>query len=584
MDLQNGEKYQYISKYTLPVMDMTRPVIGREKELRTMKAALSRKELCNVLLLAEPGTGKTALVQAMKKEFQDACFRELNLSLVSADFPDGGAFGNCLKDLFREISNYTQTEHVKMILFIDEFHQIVQLSASGVEAMKPILADSGRRHLRIIAATTYKEFLDYLAPNQALIERLQRINLKQPTTEVTVQILESLAKTYGVDTKITKDTLREIVQYTDRYIPANAQPRKSLLVLDAMCGWNTAYNIQMNHDLLRQVIEESEGIRVDVAVNPYTVKEYIDHYVIAQSLATSTIAEYLQICVANLSAPGRPLASFLFTGSTGVGKTEVVKRLSEKLFGKPNDQLIRFDMTEYANAESVERFRTELTRQVWAHPHCIVLLDEIEKAAKEITKILLPVLDDGRLIDENNREVVFTNSYIVMTTNAGSEIYSVINDYMASDTGDGAKLKKLQPLIRRSISQTAGEGFPPELLGRIDAIVPFQPLSEDTKRKIVDMKLNTLKERVKKEHNIRLTISPRVGEYLVANMAMKDSDGGGARNLNSIINSQITARVATLINTSTHKIRRMTVDFNGKMASELKNSLKDEGYIDVHEG
>ena len=172
---------------------------------------------------------------------------------------------------------------------------------------------------------------------------------------------------------------------------------------------------------------------------------------------------------------------------------ETVKQLAKILFDNKN-HLIRMDMTEYANPDSLERFRRELTARVWAQPYSIVLLDEIEKACSPVTRILLQVLDDGRLSDENNREVSFTNCYIVMTTNAGSEIYKNIAQYNVDDTGSGEQMARYNKLIRNSIMSTTGDNkFPPELLGRIDCIVPFQPLSEKTMKSIVKMKLIALK-------------------------------------------------------------------------------------------
>lgn len=584
MELVNADRYSLISKYTTPVKDMDRAVLGRDKELKIMKASLSRKELCNVLLLAPAGSGKTALVQQMKKEFKDVCFRELNLSLISADYPDGGAFGNCLKDIFNEIAEYVKNEGTKVILFIDEFHQIVQLSPSGVEAMKPILADSGTRGIRIIAATTYNEFIQYISPNQPLVERLQRINLQPTDDKTTVAILRDMARTYGVSGQIQPKLYREIVDYTNRYIPSNAQPRKSLLILDAMCGWNSAFRVPFDHELLREVIEDQEGVRVDIAVDPTKIKSYIDKYVIAQGLATTTIEQYLQIAVAGLSDKTRPLCSFLFCGSTGVGKTEVVKRMSEILFGKHNDQLIRFDMTEFANPDSLNRFRIDLTRQVWTHPHCIILLDEIEKACSPVTRLLLQVLDDGRLVDENDRVVVFTNAYIVMTTNASSEIYDIIGQYSKSDTGDGSSMQRFMNLIKRSIRDNTGDNrFPPELLGRIDAIVPFQPLSPNTQRTIVTMKLESMKKKIKNTYAVDVKITDDIIDYLVDDMAADSGDtkGGGARNLNSTINTAILAPIARVINENHGRLRRISVSYVGNMASKDKHALRSEGYIKV---
>ena len=489
--------HPYMDKYTAPLKPMTRPLVGRKDELARLEACLNRPELCNAMLLAEAGTGKTALVQGAMKNDTKRDYLEVNLAKMIADF-DPITLGNSLTQLFDEVRVMKQKYNKEIVLFIDEFHQIVQLSPAAVEAMKPLLADSGTRGIKVIAATTYEEFRKWIAPNQPLVERLQRINIPQPDKAMTIGILKGMAKRYGVDTQFYNDSVYEaIYENTNRYIPANAQPRKSILVLDAMVGWHRSTGRALDKNLLGDVIYESEGINIAFRVDASKIKENLDKHVYAQELASSLIANRLQIAVADLNDKSKPMSSFLFTGSTGVGKTEMTKQLASILFGNGRDgsgdenqsnnrNLIRFDMTEYANKESMERFRSEITARIWEHPYSVLLLDEIEKACAEVTRLLLQVLDDGRLSDENGRQVTFTNCYVILTTNAGSEIYKTISQYNSSDTGDGAVMKRYNKLIRNSISQTTGDNrFPPELLGRIDAIIPFQPLSEKTQRKIV---------------------------------------------------------------------------------------------------
>ena len=166
-------------------------------------------------------------------------------------------------------------------------------------------------------------------------------------------------------------------------------------------------------------------------------------------------------------------------GSTGVGKTEATKQLAKILYDDDRN-LIRFDMTEFALDHSLDRFRRELTNRVSAIPYCLILLDEIEKACPPVTRVLLQVLDDGRLLDENEREVTFKNAYIIVTTNSGAEVFQTISNYGQSDKADSKTLDKYDKLLRESILAQSGSKFPPELLGRIDCIVPFQPLSRRT--------------------------------------------------------------------------------------------------------
>lgn len=475
VDEHGNQVFENLSKYTTPVKQMERPLIGRDKEMQQVLAAMMRPELCNVILLGEAGSGKSALVQGLSKLDTDRSYLEIDLSKMIADVKDTTQLGDKLKQLFTEVQRFREENDVEIVLFMDEFHQIVQLSASAVEALKPLLADSGTRGVRVIAATTYIEFRDFIQPNQPLVERLQRINLAAPDEYTVVQILRGLAVRYKVDAYTSDYLFRQIYELTNRYIPANSQPRKSILVLDSMIGWHRLKKRKMDMNLLADVIYESEGVKTTIDIDAAHIKDELDKHVFAQQYATAMLEQRLQVCVADLNNKSKPMMSMLFTGSTGVGKTEISKQLAKILFDDER-RLIRFDMTEFANPDSLDLFRSELTNKIWARPFSIILLDEIEKACSPVTRLLLQVLDDGRLMDENNREVVFTNAYIIMTTNAGSEIYKDIQSYQSSDTGDGKNLFKYERLIRKSISGTTGDNrFPPELLGRIDCIVPFQP-------------------------------------------------------------------------------------------------------------
>lgn len=560
---------------------------SREKEMDSIEAALNRPELCNVLLLGEPGSGKTALVQSVMMHDTKRLYLEVDLSKMIADTNDVNEMATRLKSLCDEVTIFRKEMQTELVLFMDEFHQIMMLSNAAAEAMKPLLADSGTRGVRIIAATTEAEFRMYIAPNQPLVERLQRIRLKELDKQATINVLKNRAKIYGVEDQITEynNIYGLIYEYTQRYIPANAQPRKSLLVFDAMIGWHNSKARPLDKALLADVIYESEGVNVTFRVDATSIKKELDKYVFAQDFATSVIEQRLQICVADLNNKSKPMSSFLFTGSTGVGKTEVTKQLARILFGdNARTSLIRFDMTEYATEDSLERFRAELTQRVWNRPYSIVLLDEIEKACAPVTRVLLQVLDDGRLMDENNREVSFLNSYIILTTNAGNEIYKTIAQYSPDDTGSGKEFHRYEKLIRQSISSTTGDDrFPPELLGRIDCIVPFQPLSEETKKKIVKHKLEELIKKVSDIHNVALNYDQRVIQYIVEDNLDSDSDAGGARTAIAKLESEVYTEVSRVINTCPDAIRlRIVVD--GKMMCEDKTQLESTASISVKVG
>lgn len=576
-----SEEYPFLRTYTSPVKQAERPIVGRDVEMDRIMAAMLRPELCNVILLAEAGAGKTALVQGTMLRDEHRYYLEVDLSHMISDLSDPNQMADRLKTLFNETEQYCKKESQEIVLFIDEFHQIVQLSSAAVEVLKPLLADSGTRGIRVIAATTYEEFRKWISPNQPLVERLQRINLEAPSKKMVVQILRGMAKRYGVDNQFYNNHLFELIyEYTNRYIPANAQPRKSILVLDSMVGWYRYSKRKLNTKLLADVIYESEGVNVAFRVDATTIKKELDSKVFAQDFATRVIQDRLQICVADLNDTTRPMASFLFTGSSGVGKSEVTKQLAQILFNDSR-RLIRFDMTEYANEDSLDLFRKELTAKVWERPYSIVLLDEIEKACAPVTRVLLQVLDDGRLSDENNREVSFINSYIIMTTNAGSEIYRTIGNYDATDTGSNINLRKYDKLIRESISTTTGGNrFPPELLGRIDTIVPFWPLSQETQVKIVKSKLVKLCEDVRDKHNIKVAILPSVVDYIVKDNLDTDANSGGARAVVSKINSEVVTAVAAYINQYPDD-DSIVVDVRGKMAFKDKNKLESDASIVV---
>ncbi|QWF85667.1 AAA family ATPase [Amycolatopsis sp. CA-230715] len=577
-----NEHYPLLAALSDPLASAERDIIGRDHETLQLLASMSRPELCNALLLAEAGTGKTALVQATMLRDQDRLYLEVDLARMISKAGDGGLMAAMLKDVFDEAERFATDERRALVLFIDEIHQLVQLSAAAVEAIKPVLAASGSRGIRIIAATTYDEFHQHLAGNQALVERLHRINLTPPDQDTTISILRGMAERYGIADQFDDDHLyRQVYEYTQRYMPASAQPRKSILVLDSMIGWHRLTRRPLDRQLLGDVLMESLNVNVAFNVDGAKIKQQLDARVISQDLATSAVARRLQLSVADLNDKGRPEASFLFTGSTGVGKTELAKQLARLLFGDDQRHLIRFDMSEYARDESLASFRSELTKKVWDLSHAVLLFDEVEKASAMVTRVLLQVLDDGRLSDDHHREVSFLNTYVVLTTNAGSEIYRSVAHYAGDDTGSGTHLGAYQKLIRRSISETTGDNrFPPELLGRIDAIVPFQPLSLATQQKIVHAKLRTLVHDVFLKHNVHVVVDKKVLRYLVEDKGDTDSDAGGARVAVAKMTDEVTTAVATFINEHPSR-RRIRIEVVGDLVSDDKTLLSSDARIEV---
>lgn len=526
-------------------------------------------------------THNTVLVQSCMQDDPERIYLEVDMAKMIADLSNPEEMAARLKALFDEAESFSQSKDREVVLFIDEFHQVVQLSTAAVEALKPLLANLGSSGVKVIAATTYDEFNAHIASNLPLVERFARINIPQTNREVTIEIIKGMAEKYDVADEIFDDSLYEqIFDYTDRYVPASVQPRKSIRVLDAMIGRHRSQGERMNKALLATVLRDDLGIEVEIDVNAAEIKAELDKRVFSQDFATTSIARRLQLCVAGLNDQSKPMSSLLFTGATGTGKTEVTKQLSKILFGDDQRHLIRFDMSEWGRDDSVDLFREELSRQVWATSHCVLLFDEIEKASPLVVRLLLQVLDDGRLSDKDGRQVSFLNTYIVLTTNAGSEIYRTIGEYNADDHGSEASMREYEKVIEESIKSTDGGKFPPELLGRIDAIVPFQPLSRPTLRKIMMKKLSALKADVKRKHGIDLTIDKRVVDFLVEDESRSDSDAGGARDMVRRMQRYLSTEVAAFINEHPEE-RVIAAKIDGTLRSEDVTILKSDAHVVV---
>lgn len=526
-------------------------------------------------------THNTVLVQSCMEDDPARIYLEVDMAKMISDLSNPEEMAARLKALFDEAEAFSKAEGREVVLFIDEFHQVVQLSAAAVEALKPLLAASGSRGIKVIAATTYDEFDAHIASNLPLVERLARINIPQTNRRVTIEILKAMAQKYGVDQGMISESLYEqIFDYTNRYVPASVQPRKSIRVLDAMVGRHRYLGEPMDKKLLATVLKVEFGVEVEINVDATAIKAELDKRVFSQDFATTSIARRLQLCVAGLNDPSRPMASLLLTGSSGVGKSEVTKQLAKILFGDDQRHLVRFDMTEWGRDDSVDLFREELARHVWATSHCVLLFDEIEKASPLVVRLLLQVLDDGRLSDKDGRQVSFLNTYIVLTTNAGSEIYRTIGEYNADDHGSEETMRDYEKIIETSIKSEDGGKFPPELLGRIDAIVPFQPLSRATLRKIMTKKLAEMITDVKRKHGIHVTVDGRVLEFLVEDEARSDSDSGGARDMVRRMQRFVTTEIAAFINEHPHE-RNIAVSIEGTLRSEDVSILKSDARVVV---
>lgn len=585
----NPQDYPKLSRYTHPVKKSQRKIIGREIEMRQILATFDSPELSNVILLAEGGGGKTALVQGLMEKDHERIYLEVQLSRMLADAGDNpDKIAEWLRNVFDESAKYGKENKYGVVLFIDEFHQIAEESAAAVEVLKPMLADSGQRNIHFVAATTYEEFKKFISPNQPLVERLKAIRLSQPSEETVTAILTGMAHKYKVYDSISnpEQLFKLIYEYTNRYIPSQIQPRKSIRVLDSMIGYYRSEHTPIDTNSLARVLYDQQGVNVTFKAKASHIEHELRTHVLQQPVAITSVIQRLQICIADLNDKTKPMASLLFSGPTGVGKTEMAKQLARLLLND-SQLLIRFDMTEFATSDTMKAFRDALTQAVWAHPYCILLLDEIEKACRPVTRLLLQVLDDGRLSDQNGRTVSFINTYIIMTTNAAHEVYKRVQEYQDQIKNPREYLRTYEGLIREAImngSSDSGSGgkFPPELLGRIDQIVPFEPLTHETKDEITKIHLGNLVHEIENKYKIKAFVSPDVITYINGDMvSQSDSDAGGAREILHKLQSEVVSVVAAFIN-NYPQIKKINIIVKGQMAYTTKKHRISHAHIEVH--
>lgn len=533
----DSTKFPVFSEFASKFEVSNREVIGRDAEVRSIRAGLARPEMSSIALLGAAGVGKTAVVELLASQDKSSDYFEIDLAKMGQDGPERMA--GRMKALVEEVRAYQVEVKRTVVLFMDEFHQIVQLSPAATEAIKPILARSGQFNIKIIIATTFEEYVEYIQSNEALSERLQRITIDEPNDEAVVSILASMKEKYAPGEEVDASLYSKIVSISNRYIPGEHQPRKAIKLFNAMLGYRNAFAEPLTTTLLDKVVYESVHVNTLWHANIDELRHNLEHRVMGQPDAINLIVDRLQISMADLADETRPQASMVFTGSTGVGKTELTKALAQSLFGTEN-ALIRFDMSEYSKDSSVDSFREKIADAIREQPYAIVLLDEIEKASRKVSMLLLQILDDGRLNDRYGRQVTFVNSYIILTTNLGAEQYEDVQKYESS-------VQEYIGLIREALMRD-NSGFPPELIGRLDEIVPFNPLSEKVLKEIARIQLGKLKKHVKKIHNVTLHYSKDIIDYLVEEHFDKSTNSGGGRALSQRISREIVNKVATRLN------------------------------------
>jgi len=526
------------------------PLIGREAEVNRTIQILCRRSKNNPLYVGDPGVGKTAIAEGLAKRIVekdvpevllDSTIYSLDMGTLLAGTRYRGDFEERLKQVVKEIE-----ETPGAIMFIDEIHTVIGAGATSGGSMdasnllKPALA-SGT--IRCIGSTTYKEYRQFFEKDRALVRRFQKIDVKEPSINDSIEIMKGL-KPYFEDfhsVKYSDDAMKAAVELSARYINDRKLPDKAIDVVDE----TGAAQMLVPADKRRKQISVKDiesTIATMARIPPKSVSRddekvlsnlstQLKRVVYGQNDAIEALSTAIKLSRAGLREPEKPIGSYLFSGPTGVGKTEVARQLASTL----GVELLRFDMSEYMERHTVSRLIGAppgyvgfdqgglLTDGVDQHPHCVVLLDEIEKAHPDLFNILLQVMDHGKLTDNNGKSVDFRNTIIIMTTNAGaSEAQKAAIGFGSTKrTGDD------EEAINRL--------FAPEFRNRLDAVVPFGTLPTPVVHKIVEKFIMQLEAQLA-ERNVTFELSKQA----IAWLAKKGFDDKmGARPLGRVIQEHI---------------------------------------------
>jgi len=477
------------------------PLIGREPEVLRTIQVLCRRQKNNPLLVGDPGVGKTAIAEGLARKIirsevpevlRDATIFALDMGALLAGTRYRGDFEERLKAVMREIENYPGA-----VLFIDEIHTVIGAGATSGGAMdasnllKPALQSGA---VRCIGSTTYKEYRQHFEKDRALVRRFQKIDVKEPTVEDAIEILKGL-KPYFEDfhqLKYTNDAIKAAVELAAKYIHDRKLPDKAIDVIDET-GASQMLVPEGKRKKKIGVKEIEATVATMARIPPKTVTKSdaevmvnlerdLKRLVFGQNNAIEQLSSAIKLARAGLREPEKPIGCYLFSGPTGVGKTEVAKQLASLM----GIELLRFDMSEYMEKHTVSRLIGAppgyvgfdqgglLTDGVDQHPHCVLLLDEIEKAHPDLFNILLQVMDHGKLTDHNGKSVDFRNVILIMTTNAGA------SDMAKAPMGFNRSKREGDD------TEAVNRLFSPEFRNRLDAVIPFAGLKPDVISKVVE--------------------------------------------------------------------------------------------------
>ena len=534
-DNAEGEraKSDPLSEYSVNLVAKARegridPLIGRDSEVDRTIQVLCRRTKNNPLYVGDPGVGKTAIAEGLALRIatgdvpdvlSEAVIYSLDMGQLLAGTRYRGDFEERLKAVMKQVE-----EDEQAILFIDEIHTIIGAGATSGGAMdasnllKPALQTGG---LRCIGSTTYKEFRSYFEKDRALARRFQKIDVVEPTIPDTIKILQGLKSRYEAhhNVRFTAAAIKTAVELSARYINDRKLPDKAIDVIDEAA----AAQMLMPKSRRKQVIgqKEIETTLASMARIPSkhvsrddksvlaSLESDLKRMVFGQDDALSALASAIKLSRAGLREPEKPIGNYLFSGPTGVGKTEAARQLAETLGVK----LVRFDMSEYMERHTVSRLIGAppgyvgfdqgglLTDAIDQTPHAVLLLDEIEKAHPDLFNILLQVMDHGKLTDSNGKSVDFRNVVLIMTTNAGATEMSK----QAIGFGRGTKID--------ADSEAIEKAFTPEFRNRLDAVIPFAALPPEVVRMVVDKFIMQLEAQLT-DRNVEIDLDAAARDWL----------------------------------------------------------------------
>jgi ATP-dependent Clp protease ATP-binding subunit ClpA len=526
------------------------PLIGREPEINRTIQVLCRRSKNNPLYVGDPGVGKTAIAEGLAKRIvegqvpevlADATIFALDMGTLLAGTRYRGDFEERLKQVVKELEEYPGA-----VLFIDEIHTVIGAGATSGGAMdasnllKPALS-SGT--IRCIGSTTYKEFRQFFEKDRALVRRFQKIDVNEPTVDDAIAIMKGL-KPYFEEfhhVRYTNDAIKAAVELSARYINDRKLPDKAIDVIDET-GASQMLLPESRRKKTISVKEIEATIATMARIPPKSVsaddekvlgnlEEELKRVVYGQDTAITALASAIKLARAGLREPEKPIGSYLFSGPTGVGKTEVAKQLAASL----GVELLRFDMSEYMERHTVSRLIGAppgyvgfdqgglLTDGVDQHPHCVLLLDEVEKAHPDLFNILLQVMDHGKLTDHNGKQISFRNVILIMTTNAGAADLAKPAIGFGSSKREGDDMEAINRL------------FSPEFRNRLDAIIPFGSLPVPVIHQVVQKFVMQLEAQLA-ERGVTFELTPEA----IAWLAEKGYDERmGARPLARVIQEHI---------------------------------------------